>query len=73
MIRFAPKAPVAEKSAADKMMDDALESDEMRLMNKIERESVSIANLMTSIHGGAWKSRVDHQRKMVLIWQADAE
>lgn len=73
MIRFVPKAPVIEKSAADKMMDDALESDEMRLMNKIERESASIANLMTSIHGGAWRSRVDHQRKMVLIWMDDAE
>lgn len=73
MIRFAPKVPVIEKSAADMMMDDALNSDEMLLMKKIERESVSIANLMTSIHGGAWRSRVDHQRKMVLIWQADGE
>lgn len=73
MIRFVPKAEVIERSAADKMMDDALESDEMRLMAKIERDSTSIANLMTSIHGGAWKSRVDHQRKMVLIWQVGDE
>lgn len=34
----------------------------------IERDAALIAKSMSHVHGGKWQVRVDHQRKMVMVW-----
>lgn len=67
MIRYVSGNEVLEKTTVDKMLDEALSSDELKAVRKIEKQSEFIANLMGLIHGGEWLSQIDHQYGYVLV------
>jgi hypothetical protein len=37
----------------------------------IERAATRIAEEMAAIHGGRWETKVDHQRRLVMVWCLD--
>lgn len=67
MIRYVSGDSILEKSAVRKMMADALTSDDLKMVKKIERYSDTIADLMGLVHGGDWIALIDHQAGMVLV------
>jgi len=37
----------------------------------VERAAAQVVAEMTKIHGGVWKSKVNHERRVVLVWCLD--
>lgn len=38
---------------------------------RIARAAASIATEMKKLHGGNWETKIDHQRRLVMVWALD--
>jgi hypothetical protein len=39
--------------------------------SRIDRAAASIVTEMKKLHGGNWETRIDHQRRLVMVWAID--
>ncbi len=63
-----------EPNENNKTVDDLKElgdSDPLSPSVAIERATARIADEMARIHGGEWHSKIDHQRRAVMVWCSD--
>ncbi len=73
MIKFARIEAGKESDRLELLRVATLNGGLLASMRKIEFKANELAETMASVHGGEWKSRVDHQRMTILVWRADAE
>ena len=69
-IRYATRPAVRNADTVARLRDMA-EGDQLGPAVAIDRAAVRIVDEMTRIHGGEWTYRVDHQRKMMMVWAID--
>lgn len=69
-IRYATPPPVRNADTVARLRDIA-EGPAFEPATVIERSAARIATEMMRIHGGNWEYRIDHQRKMMMVWATD--
>jgi len=69
-IRYATPLPVRNEDTVARLRDMA-DGPPYEPAVAIERAAIRAATEMKRIHGGQWEYRVDHQRKLMMVWAVD--
>lgn len=69
-IRYATRPDVRNVDTVAKLRDLA-DGPPLEPAVAIERAAARIVTEMVRIHGGQWEHRIDHQRKMMMVWAID--